>query len=670
MMYNITCMLAAWLAQAAVFVIPTFITARRLVPGQPWPCGVLLAAVLGIGSQALLGALWGHLVGHDAAWEAVLWLAGWLAASAFAFRRAAAHAPVRQISAAMSAGQSLALAGILLAGLALRAVHPLQHWALGQSDAYSHLQFIHDIVDYGKLQNPIYPPGHAWVMALPALVFNLDPYILARFGGAFFGALLILGVHVLTLHVGRSVTAAFAAAFLAGCFPAFNLLHKTGVGVFANQMGLALIPAIFIFHIAWVRGGCGWNTSAALLAFSLAAMGITSSIMLIHVVLLLAAERLIPLVAAGRKALPALARLGLIMVPMVALLAFHIAQSRHGHARAIDINMHTFLPERSAHGKAAPVAPGQPKKKHLSTPAQAALALRDFLSVKRLGYHDLAMNGVSSVILAAFAICLAAGLRRRSEALVLLGLWGCLTSLQALTGALQFTSYQREGWSLLIAFAVLGGLVFAICYGAVGRFRLARWLTAAAVLASATWAFLHPPEHRFFTSAAEDDLVQWTRQLTAVFHPSGRWPDGLARRSALPKALQAVSPREQPVLVTPRTAGWGSGQGELAGVIGRGMPCLLFSATDDVRTRLKPGRTYIILLEDMPEGDPAGQKELALMRSLQPALVGYYVEARRRQLAAVQSMNAFLAGDVAARNWSISRASLAPSLAAIVLQPR
>ena len=669
MMNDISCMLVAWLAQVAAFVLPTFLAARRLIPGQPWPCSVLLATVMGIGSQALLGTLWGHLVGHDAAWEAMLWMALWLIATVFALRHETAHAHVRQISAPMSAGQSLALAAILLAGLALRAVHPLQHLALGQSDAYSHLQFILNIVDYGKTQNPIYPPGHAWVMALPSLMFNLDPYVLARFGGAFFGAILILGVHVLTLHMGRSVTAAFAAAFLASCFPAFNLLHKTSVGVFANQMGLALIPVIFIFHIAWVRNACGWNMPAALLAFSLAAMGITSSIMLIHVILLLFAERFIALATAGRRAWPTLLRLGVIMIPMAAFLAFHIAQSRHGHAKAINISLHAFLPAHSSHGQVAPDVPKQAKH-HLSTPAQAALAVRDFLTVKRLGYHNFAMNGASFVILAAFAICAAAGLRKRSEALVLLGLWGSLTSVQALTGALQFTSYQREGWSLLIAFTVLAGLIFAICYDAFGRFRLTRRLTASAVVASVVWAFLHPPEHKFFTCATEDDMVRWTRRLTAAFHPSGHWPHDATPHDALPDALQTVSPSQQPVLVTPRTAGWGSGQGELVSVIGRGMSVLLFAATDDVPTMLKPKRTYIILIENMSDGNSAGRMELDLMRSLQPALVKYYVEARHRQQAAVQNMDTFLASDIARGNWDIARTNLTPFLSAVVLNPR
>ena len=38
------------------------------------------------------------------------------------------------------------LAGLLACALVVRLLDPLQHWALGQSDAYSHLQFIQSII--------------------------------------------------------------------------------------------------------------------------------------------------------------------------------------------------------------------------------------------------------------------------------------------------------------------------------------------------------------------------------------------------------------------------------------------------------------------------------------------------------------------------------------------
>jgi len=169
------------------------------------------------------------------------------------------------------------LLAVLVLAWVVRMIHPLQTWALGQSDAYSHLGFLRDVLERGQVGNGDYPPAYSWVMAFPACLMHGHPYWMSRFGGAFFGMGMTLGVYVFLSQLKNRATGISAAALLAGC-PVFWMLQKTGVGSFANQMGLLLIPAVLW---AYASGRRGW------LVLTLAALALSVPMMLLHLLILL-----------------------------------------------------------------------------------------------------------------------------------------------------------------------------------------------------------------------------------------------------------------------------------------------------------------------------------------------------------------------------------------------
>ena len=187
---------------------------------------VLFAAlVAGLASAAL----WGRVCngsGIGMAPATAIWIGAWIGAGAWVRWKKRAAEPLRWDGV---------LAAILLLAWAVRMLHPLQTWALGQSDAYSHLGFLRDVLENGQVGNGDYPPAYSWVLAFPAWLLHGHPYWMARFGGAFFGAGLALGAYALLAQIRGRAAGLAAAALVAGC-PVFVLLQKTGVGCFANQL--------------------------------------------------------------------------------------------------------------------------------------------------------------------------------------------------------------------------------------------------------------------------------------------------------------------------------------------------------------------------------------------------------------------------------------------------
>jgi hypothetical protein len=93
----------------------------------------------------------------------------------------------------------------------------------------------------------------------------------------------------------------------------------------------------------------------------------------------------------------------------------------------------------------------------------------DFFMVKRVGYASVSLDVLAATTTAAFALSLAGGWFKRAAAWRLVGAWGLLTSVNVHLGLFQFTNYQREGWSLLLAAAALGGLVFDVLWRTLGQ---------------------------------------------------------------------------------------------------------------------------------------------------------------------------------------------------------
>ncbi len=426
-----------------------------------WVAGVSAAALLG---QACNGS------GIGPAVAVLVWLGGWIIAGLLLRRRLHETAPLSWVSPIFA---------ILLLAWLVRLIHPLQTWALGQSDAYSHLGFLVDVLERGRVNHAVYPPAYAWVLALPAWLLPGPPYWVARFGGAFFGMGMVLGAYALLAQLRGRPAGLAAAALVAGC-PAFYLLQKTGVGCFANQLGLLLIPAALWAYAGHRRG---W------LALVLAGLAVAVPMMLLHVLLLLGLLILLDR-DSGRGRFNLLALLAVVFVAVLVMAiqlpldrGIGVAQMLTGETRIVE-----------------------------SAGADWLDVLRvlagNFFACKRIGYASGALNFLALATSAVFAAALVLGWRRRAAAWRLVGTWGLLASLNVHLGVFQFTNYQREGWSLMLATAALGGLLFGSLWnrwaGAPGRRVLGAGLALAALAGLAV-----PPGHVFLGGAAESDVVRY-----------------------------------------------------------------------------------------------------------------------------------------------------------------
>ena len=542
---------------------------------------MIMASVAGVCSQAVLGLLWDHLVAAHPEGEAAVFLLFWsMAWFLLRFRREPRAAPATD-ALPVPRGLSWVIAGVVVAGFVLRSLHPLQCAALGQSDAYSHLDFIRDILRDGCIRMRLYPPGYHWVLALPALALFVDPYLLARYGGAFFGVMLILGCLALGHTSGRA-SVAVCCAYLVSCFPGSYLLLKTGVGAFPNQIGLALMPFIFAQYLGLVGRGPRWPVW--LLALTL--FGIVSAVplMLADVVLVIGAERLLAL-AGGERAWPRLRWRAVCeaLALFAAFIAFHFFRSGVGALANTGRVM-----AGSAREASWPPSPGQ----------ALVNTFTDFLVVKRVGFGTLLLDAAWIGIGLAFVGVLGLGLRRRDPAMRLLGVWGLLTALQTGTGCLQFTWYQRAGWQLLEALAWLGGLVLAWTWDAAAGIRLVRRLLIFALAVTAAAAFIWHPTHRFCMSTAENEIACLARSLARLGWEPGAGAERTVRTAGREwPFLQDFNPR-MPMVVVTRRYQYGNRGDMVHALMGHDAGIRVVSyGGSPVTLPLKPGRQLLVLLD-------------------------------------------------------------------------
>lgn len=296
-------------------------------------------------------------------------------------------------------------------------------------------------------------------------------------------------------------------------------------------------------------------------------------------------------------------------------------------------------------------------------------ALRDFVRVKRVGYHNVAMDAVGLGLLLSFGACFAWGMRTGSALALLLGLWGCLTSLQSYTGILQFTRYQREGWSLLIAVCALGGYVGGIVYGMGRRRRWFRLSAGLTVVALAFWAFLTPPAHVVFVSPAEDGMVRWIKNISAYCCSSSRWPSLTIHDADEARVLRRILPASHPFLVTRKMAGFTSGQGELVFAVGEPMPALVFSTKDCLEALLEPHRQYVVLVETASDDDALPVADGGMTAKVNSEMTGEFLRVRKEMMAAGHQVQSFLSSQASAR-WVVTQETASPGLDVVILTPR
>ena len=526
MIYRLLDFSVILLALPAVYGLPPFFLIRRVLPGIGITEKILLSCGAGLASQAVIGLLWNDLAGHHPWIEVSIYLGLWLVAGVIT--TLTVKPLTTHHSSRLTAGAFI-LPAIVLIGVSLRSLDALNHAALGQSDAYSHLQFLRHILKYGHILNIVYPPGYSWILALPTLTFTLDPYLVARYAGPFFGGLLILALYQLGRH--HSVNAARFGAFLAACFPGFYLLIKTGMGAFANQLGLFFLP--FALHLylriieaveqnAWITG-----------LFILTLLGLATSVplLLFNLLLIIAVHRLLclgacqkssgslgePTVFPPTEASPQshwwrdTARTLLPFLPALLLAAYHFLRPGDLHVNAT-ATMMTGIPTPAAVIAGTTPPPAGVIVQLMNHPLGRMLV--DLLTIKRTGLGGGVMSVITLMLAATFAGILLAGFRTKSTVLKLLGGWGLLATLQTATGILDFSFYQRSGWSLLEAMVWAGGFMCATLYALAKKWSGIKLGLILGVTASVITAFCYPPSHRFITSGAEDTVVSTLRELS------------------------------------------------------------------------------------------------------------------------------------------------------------
>ncbi len=459
-----------------------------------WPERLSLALLLGISLQALLGTLL-SLLGLKALWFNLVLYVG-LCAGLRVFIRPVELSP--QESGPRY--EALWLSLLIAIGLLSRWLHPLSTPALGQSDAYSHLMMLRLLLEEG-LSVGGYPPGFARLMALPCLLFRMDPYWLARFGGAFWAGGLLLGSWWMARRaLGQPLAALVSVALLAG-FPALNLLQKTGVGLFPNQAGLMLLPYCFgalllcvseekaLRHLGWQLG-----------ALSLLSLILLVPMMSLHVLLialLFGFWQLLRKVKLSRRHW----LLGSAVVLLLLGLGYGLSGLLPSPLLSTQIEVFVSGDEASAAAEGL---------RDLSLQEALRILLLDFFTLKRSGLGQGLFNVAAILLMLMFLCGLLAGFRLRDPGWVLLGLWGGITLLQTSTGLAQFTAYQREGWSLMLALALFAG---RLAMEILRCLPMLKPLCLPASVLVAAMGLLLPPSHVLSNSTAEAELLRLARAL-------------------------------------------------------------------------------------------------------------------------------------------------------------
>ena len=628
MLGNIADLLAVQVSLWALYALPPLPAVGRWAGRRNWATLLLFSACAGISLQAVTGALWNRFIDYPPRGALYCTLLFWLAAALATCR--GSREPGRNDGIRVAGGSAL-LAGLLVLALVVRSLHPLRHAFLGQSDAYIHLTFIKDIIGQGCIRHPGYPPGYHWVMAGPSLLWNIDPYLTARYGGAFFGALMTLAAYAFWALDGNERAGMFATFCVAG-FPAFLLLVKTGVGAMANQMGLALLPAFLTLYAAHRAAPARRGALPALLAAGLA----VSVPLMLLTLLLMAALDLLSMPRKGRPDRPGLPGLPalLVLIPALSITIIHFAQ----------LGGDFFSATARAMTGQAPARPGGA--------ASLLLMAADFLKPKRYGLHSPLMNAAGCILLILFACLLIAAVRRRCRRQRLLALFGLLTGLQTMTGALQFSLYQRAGWNLMLAATLLGGLIADVIYTRISSCRPARTAVAVAVAASILAALLNPPAHINNLSTAEDEMVDLTRALAAL--EAARTKTALARSFGAPSGeVAAMLPKlnEPPAMVL-RTTSDSDDYWEIPDAVlppGSDLRILYVRRGREPHLWAAPGHCFLFFL-DREETIPP--ESLGAFGMVNPAQARGYSEWQRSLYAPNSNIRRFLA-DLAPARWEV-----------------
>ncbi|MCI5211507.1 MAG: hypothetical protein D3910_22610, partial [Candidatus Electrothrix sp. ATG2] len=393
----------------------------------------------------------------------------------------------------------------------------------------------------------------------------------------------------------------------AACFPGMTLLIKTGIGAFANQFGLLLIPCIlYLYSLLAEKNNKQLGTSVL---FIFACLGLAGSVpmMLLHICVIFVVERLGALVRNRQQWLRQTLFLVVLCLPAVLLTSFHFWQAGSGQR----VNTARVLMEYGGKEKATTekivhkvqeVAKKTPAARTrlidtvLTSPYFRLVV--DFFTIKRFGFANLYIDVMGWSLLALYLSCIGYGLYRQQKGITVLGIWGALTTVQASSGFLQFSSYQREGWSLLVATCCLSGLLAGGVYNRVRQYRVMRGAVVLSMLAMAWWTFRHPPGHPVLQSSAESLLIETVRSVggdQSVLQQECRRHE----RKPACGLIGAFSEELPLTIVTRHFVGWHN-QGEIVpNVLPLDSPVsvLTVKSGQGITEKFFPNRQYLILLD-------------------------------------------------------------------------
>lgn len=648
---------------------------------KSWPEVCLISMILGCSSQAMAGHFWSSLVGRSPHHE--LWAFGgiWLIVTVitvFWYKQTSTSTPTNLHTPKSGEGCTSShwqLLLILLAGATVRGIHPVQVLYLGQSDAYTHLNYLHNIVDSAKLLNPVYPSGYHWLLACPSLLFSIEPYNIARFAGIFFGFGMILGIYVLLDRVMNREAAIFGS-FCCACFPLMTLLMKTTVGAFANQCGLMFLPSIFIFYHSVIFCRKGRGGAGGLLCLTLLGLVVTVPMMLFHVLLIISLERMIALVRFSKDWWLTSTRVALLLIPPLVLLMFNITQLAPGHRQETANILVAYTEEKKQVTEQVVSKTKSITAKFERTKLDSVnyfienspyfKLFVDYISLKRLnGFGNTTINWIAVVLGGLFVVFIIYGLVSMKCAFMLLGLWGAVTLMQASTGVFQFSAYQREGWSLLIATSCLSGTIAAIFYRFLRKLLVGRFLVLGCMLGSFCWVISNPPGHSAIRSSAEGEVVKITRFLGSGKHVVGSTCDD--RNNPYQQLACKLDLELSTAIVSRRFTGWGN-QGEIVrNVLQRDSGIQVVEVSVDQKaTPFKTGRQYIVLIDE--EYFITGAQKTGAFAMVTPKMVESTLKNQKQLFKANKTILRYIE-DLNRKEWFVTKSSVSEKLSLYILTP-
>lgn len=519
------------------------------------------------------------------------------------------------------------LAVIFFLAAVVRLIGPVTTIALGQSDAYAHLQYLNDMVNDGHLRHSTYPPGYYWLMSLPVKLFGVNSYWVARFGGVLWGLGQVLAVYLLAKRAFGRHAARWSAFLIAG-FPLFHWLQKTGVGVYPSQAGLMILPLLVLSWDKTMREGPRHMAAFFLL---LSVLAVTVPMMMVDLTPFLALDLLWRRFAGGLHR-HSLAVISSVAVSMVALIAIYWLRSgSDGFFQTASILTNQQIPGEI-------------------TATRLLALLWMYIRPERLLLPGVWLN-IPVFTSGAILVLLLVTFRKEPLFRSVL-LWAFIAWTQTVFGVFQFALYMRAGWVFLLASSVLGGWLiiraFDLLPGPVARF--SRGIFIFTCLCS----LINPPNPKPHLSSAESDLVM-------VLHGIREWADGGKEVHPI-EQLQFIDPDRPTSVWSRRFNGFYGRQGDPVPAFLERCPKIEIPRIGQ-EVHFDPARQHIVLLDDRA----IAPDQFGVMTLVNPTLIDQFVAGRESfMLESDRLREALILPDTG--QWRVASWSLPQGLNVVVLK--